>query len=55
MGSQYFLAYSEVRQGERRLRLASTLQREINGQVRVLYRDLGLPPRLFVATDDNEG
>lgn len=55
VGSQYFRAYSEVRQGGRRLRLASTLQREANGQVQVLQRDLGLPPRLFVGTDDSEG
>lgn len=55
VGSQYFRAYSEVRQGERRLLLTSTLQRAANGQVRVLLRDMGQRPRWTVGTDEREG
>lgn len=55
VGSQYFRAYSEVRQGERRLLLSSTLQRVANGQVRVLFRDLGRPRMTAAGTDERKG
>lgn len=55
VGSQYFRAYSEVRQGEHRLLLSSTLQRVVDGQVRVLFRDLGLPRMKAAGTDEREG
>ena len=41
VGSQYFQVLSEVRLGERRQVLASGLERDAQGQVRVLWRNLG--------------
>ena len=41
--SQFFQATSEVRLGDRRLALVSLLQREQDGSVRVLARNLGQP------------
>ncbi|RRV16462.1 type II secretion system minor pseudopilin GspK [Pseudomonas saudiphocaensis] len=52
--SQYFQATSEVRLGDRRLALVSLLQREGEGEVRVLQRNLGQPPRLPRQTDDGD-
>ncbi len=46
VGSQFFQATSEVRLGDRRLALVSLLQREQDGSVRVLARNLGQPARL---------
>ena len=52
--SQYFQATSEVRLGDRRLALVSLLQREGEGEVRVLQRNLGQPPRLPRQNDDGD-
>ncbi len=46
VGSQYFLARSEVRLGERRRLLTSLLRREPDGRVLVLQRDLGQAARM---------
>ncbi|WP_313087732.1 type II secretion system minor pseudopilin GspK [Pseudomonas sp.] len=54
VSSQYFQATSEVRLGDRRLALVSRLHREDNGDVRVLQRNLGQPPRLSLQPDDGE-
>jgi general secretion pathway protein K len=54
VSSQYFQATSEVRLGDRRLALVSRLHREDNGDVRVLQRNLGQPPRLPLQPDDGE-
>ncbi|WP_417792448.1 type II secretion system minor pseudopilin GspK [Stutzerimonas xanthomarina] len=52
--SQFFQAISEVRLADRRLALVSRLRREENGDVRVLQRNLGQPPRLPRSTNDGE-
>ncbi len=52
--SQFFQATSEVRLGDRRLALVSRLRREDDGDVRVLQRNLGQPPRLRRQTNDGE-
>ncbi|GAB6390407.1 type II secretion system minor pseudopilin GspK [Stutzerimonas marianensis] len=52
--SQYFQAVSEVRLGDRRLALVSQLHREDEGDVRVLQRNLGQPPRLPTPSDDGD-
>lgn len=52
--SQYFQAVSEVRLGDRRLALVSQLHREDEGDVRVLQRNLGQPPRLPIPSDDGD-
>ncbi|MGY4534785.1 general secretion pathway protein K [Pseudomonas sp. TE3786] len=41
VGTQYFQVISEVRMGERRQVVVSTVQRDEQGRVRVLARDLG--------------
>ena len=51
VGSQFFQATSEVRLGDRRLALVSLLQREQDGSVRVLARNLGQPARLTRSSD----
>jgi general secretion pathway protein K len=51
VGSQFFQAISEVRLGDRRLALVSLLQREQDGSVRVLARNLGQPARLARSSD----
>ena len=51
VGSQFFQATSEVRGGDRRLALVSLLQREQDGSVRVLARNLGQPARLAHSSD----
>ncbi|MFL9813717.1 type II secretion system minor pseudopilin GspK [Stutzerimonas sp. VN223-3] len=52
--SQFFQAISEVRLADRRLALVSRLRREENGEVRVLQRNLGQPPRLPRPTNDGD-
>ncbi|WP_028241690.1 type II secretion system minor pseudopilin GspK [Stutzerimonas azotifigens] len=52
VGSQFFQVTSEVRLGDRRMALVSVLRREDDGEVKVMYRNLGLPPRL---PRDDEG
>ena len=52
--SQFFQAISEVRLADRRLALVSRLRREDNGDVRVLQRNLGQPPRLPRPTHNGE-
>lgn len=52
--SQHFQAISEVRLGDRRLALVSQLHREDDGDVRVLQRNLGQPPRLPAQLDDGD-
>ena len=52
--SQFFQAISEVRLADRRLALVSRLRREDNGDVRVLQRNLGQPPRLPRPTNNGE-
>ncbi|NKQ09294.1 type II secretion system minor pseudopilin GspK [Pseudomonas sp. SST3] len=52
--SQFFQAISEVRLADRRLALVSQLRREEDGEVRVLQRNLGQPPRLPRQTTDGE-
>jgi general secretion pathway protein K len=52
--SQFFQATSEVRLADRRLALVSQLRREEDGEVRVLQRNLGQPPRLLRQTNDGE-
>jgi general secretion pathway protein K len=52
--SQFFRATSEVRLADRRLALVSQLRREEDGEVRVLQRNLGQPPRLLRQTNDGE-
>ena len=52
--SQFFQATSEVRLADRRLALVSRLRREEDGEVRVLQRNLGQPPRLPRQTNDGE-
>ncbi|MCP9340264.1 type II secretion system minor pseudopilin GspK [Stutzerimonas xanthomarina] len=54
VASQFFQAISEVRLADRRLALVSRLRREENGDVRVLQRNLGQPPRLPRPTNDGE-
>lgn len=54
VASQYFQATSEVRLADRRMALVSRLRREENGDVRVLQRNLGQPPRLPRQTNDGE-
>ncbi|MDW3716148.1 MULTISPECIES: type II secretion system minor pseudopilin GspK [unclassified Pseudomonas] len=49
VGSAYFQVRSEVRLGERKVVLLSTLQRDPKGVVRVLKRDLGQPGYLAQA------
>ncbi len=51
VGSQFFQATSEVRLGDRRLALVSLLQREQDGSVRVLARNLGQPTRQTLPSD----
>lgn len=51
VGSQFFQATSEVRLGDRRLALVSLLQREQDGSVRVLARNLGQPVRQTLPSD----
>jgi len=51
--SQFFQATSEVRLADRRMALVSRLRREENGDVRVLQRNLGQPPRLPGQTNDD--
>ncbi|XQR91280.1 type II secretion system minor pseudopilin GspK [Stutzerimonas urumqiensis] len=52
--SQFFQATSEVSLGDRRLVLVSQLKREADGEVRVIYRDLGQRPTAPAPTV-NEG
>ncbi len=52
--SQFFQAISEVRLADRRLALVSQLRREDDGDVRVLQRNLGQPPRLPRPTNDGD-
>ncbi|WP_434457387.1 type II secretion system minor pseudopilin GspK [Stutzerimonas urumqiensis] len=52
--SQFFQATSEVSLGDRRLVLVSQLKREADGEVRVIYRDLGQRPTAPTPTA-NEG
>jgi general secretion pathway protein K len=52
--SDFFQVTSEVRLADRRLALVSRLRREDSGDVRVLQRNLGQPPRLLRQTDDKE-
>lgn len=52
--SQYFQAISEVRLADRRLALVSLLQRQADGEVRVLQRNLGQPPRLPRQSDEGD-
>ena len=54
VSSQYFQAVSDVRLGDRRLALVSLLQREDDGEVRVLQRNLGQPPRLLRRSDEGD-
>ncbi|WAD25123.1 type II secretion system minor pseudopilin GspK [Stutzerimonas nitrititolerans] len=54
VSSQYFQAVSDVRLGDRRLALVSLLQREDDGEVRVLQRNLGQPARLLRPSDEGE-
>ncbi|MBK3750169.1 type II secretion system minor pseudopilin GspK [Stutzerimonas balearica] len=54
VGSQFFQATSEVHLGDRRLALVSLLQREQDGSVRVLWRNLGQPPRLPPSSVEGE-
>lgn len=54
VSSQYFQAVSDVRLGDRRLALVSLLQREDDGEVRVLQRNLGQPPRLLPQSDEGD-
>lgn len=54
VGSQYFQVTSEVHLGDRRLALVSLLQREQDGTVRVLARNLGQPPRLPAPSAEGE-
>lgn len=51
VGSQFFQATSAVRLGDRRLALVSLLQREQDGSVRVLARNLGQPARQTLPSD----
>lgn len=46
LGSRYFEVRTDVQQGDRRRTLTSFLQREPDGKVLVLQRDLGHTPRL---------
>ena len=52
--SQFFQATSEVRLADRRLALVSRLRREDDGDIRVLQRNLGQPPRLLRPTNNGE-
>lgn len=52
--SQIFQATSEVRLADRRLALVSRLRREDDGDIRVLQRNLGQPPRLLRPTNNGE-
>ncbi|WP_312591491.1 type II secretion system minor pseudopilin GspK [Stutzerimonas nitrititolerans] len=54
VSSQYFQAVSDVRLGDRRLALVSLLRREDDGEVRVLQRNLGQPPRLLRQSDEGD-
>lgn len=54
VSSQYFQAVSDVRLGDRRLALVSLLQRQDDGEVRVLQRNLGQPPRLLRPSDEGD-
>ena len=54
VASQYFQVTSEVRLGDRRLALVSLLRRDADGEVRVLQRNLGQPPRLPRRSDDGD-
>jgi len=55
VGSNYYLARSEVRLDERREILSSTLQRDSQGNIRVLRRSLGQSGHeRFVPVDNNE-
>lgn len=54
VASQYFQAVSEVRLGDRRLALVSLLWRDGSGEVRVLQRNLGQPPRLPRQSNDGD-
>lgn len=54
VSSQYFQAVSDVRLGDRRLALVSLLQRQDDGEVRVLQRNLGQPPRLLRQSDEGD-
>ncbi|MCF7200854.1 type II secretion system minor pseudopilin GspK [Pseudomonas oligotrophica] len=54
VGSQFFQVTSEVHLGDRRLALVSLLQREQDGGVRVLWRNLGQPPRLPATSAEGE-
>ncbi len=54
VASQFFQVTSEVRLADRRMALVSRLRREDNGDVRVLQRNLGQPPRLPRQTNDGE-
>src|SRR5690606_27690747 len=54
LASEDFQATTAVRLGDRRLALVSLLQREGEGEVRVLQRNLGQPPRLPRQTDDGD-
>ncbi len=52
--SQFFQVISEVRLGDRRLALVSQIRREENGEIRVLKRNLGQPPRLPQPTSNGD-
>lgn len=52
--SQFFQVVSEVRLADRRLALVSRMRREENGDVRVLLRNLGQPPRMPRPTNDGD-
>lgn len=52
--SQFFQVVSEVRLADRRLALVSRVRREENGDVRVLLRNLGQPPRMPRSTNDGD-
>lgn len=52
--SQFFQAISEVRLADRRLALVSQIRREENGEIRVLQRNLGQPPRLPRPTNNGD-
>lgn len=52
--SQFFQVISEVRLADRRLALVSQMRREENGDIRVLKRNLGQPPRLPRPTNDGD-
>jgi len=54
VNSQYFQAVSDVRLGDRRLALVSLLQREDDGEVRVLQRNLGQPLGLLEQSDEGD-